>query len=148
MKKNRIFIDTNVWFSAFYKEGVCSQLLRLLHASSHEIVISELVLEEIIHTVREKIPGALPFVIEYINTAKPTVVKNPQKELHAQYQSFADKKDVPILIAALEYECTYFITGNIKDFNGEQIVKEHGIKILPPIDFLRLYEGKKIWAEI
>src|SRR3990167_10193535 len=128
----RVFVDTNVWFSAFYKEGVCSQLLRLLHVSSHEIVISELVLEEIIHTVREKIPKALPFVIEYMNTTKPTVVKNPQKELFTQYQDFADKKDLLILIAAAEYKCAYFITGNIKDFKTDPISKENQLTILSP----------------
>lgn len=27
--KSSVFIDSNVWFSAFYKEGSCSKLLRI-----------------------------------------------------------------------------------------------------------------------
>lgn len=143
MSKNKldnlqVFIDTNVWFSAFYKEGTCSKLLRLLEQSSHEIIISELVLEEIIHTIKQKIPEVLPLVIQYIDVIKPTVVKDPEKKLVMQQNNLADKKDIPILVAAIEFNCEFFITGNIKDFKVEEIFDKHKLKVLRPADFLKL----------
>ncbi|PJC31691.1 hypothetical protein CO051_03860 [Candidatus Roizmanbacteria bacterium CG_4_9_14_0_2_um_filter_39_13] len=80
MKTTRVFVDTNVWFSAFYKEGTCSRILRQLNKSSYEVVISELVLEEIIRTIQKKAPSALPFIVEYLNTTKVIVVKNSEKK--------------------------------------------------------------------
>lgn len=140
MKTTRVFVDTNVWFSAFYKEGTCSRILRQLNNSSYEVVISELVLEEIIRTIQKKAPSALPFIVEYLNTTKVIVVKNSEKKVTTQYHHLADIKDVPILTAAIEYDCTYFITGNMKDFMTDQIAKEHQITIVSPVDFLKYLE--------
>jgi len=124
MAKLPIFIDSNVWFSAFYKEGTCSRLLRDLTNLSCEIVISELVLEEIIRNIKQKVPDALSLVIEYLDKIKPTVVKNP--------------KDLPILVSAIDYKCHFFITGNIKDFKMEEIKKKTGLKVLRPSEFIKL----------
>lgn len=142
MKKSRVFIDSNIWFSAFYKKGVCSELLRSLHKASWEIVISELVLEEVIRNIKEKIPHVLALVIEYFNTVKPTVVKNPLKDKVPTYRDLASLHDLPILIAAVEYRCAYFITGNIKDFKSSPIKKKSGLRIVTPSDFLKLLEEK------
>ncbi|PJC31692.1 hypothetical protein CO051_03865 [Candidatus Roizmanbacteria bacterium CG_4_9_14_0_2_um_filter_39_13] len=57
-----------------------------------------------------------------------------------QYHHLADIKDVPILTATIEYDCTYFITGNMKDFMTDQIAKEHQITIVSPADFLKYFE--------
>lgn len=73
-----------------------------------------------------------------MNTIKPTVVKDPEKKLVLQYQRLAHKKDVPILVAAIEYDCSHLITGNIKDFKEEQIIKEHNIRVMSPADFMKL----------
>ena len=46
-KKTRVFVDSNIWFSAFYKKGKASELLEKLISEKYTVVISELVLEEI-----------------------------------------------------------------------------------------------------
>ena len=138
MKNPHVFIDSNVWFSAFYKEGVCSELLRSLSKSVYEIVISELVLEEVIKNIKEKVPNALSYVIEYINSIKPTVVKNPSRSIIVQHKDLADKYDLLILVSAIEYKCTYFITGNMKDFKTELIKSKKHLIIITPRDFLLL----------
>jgi len=142
MKNKKIFIDSNVWFSAFYKKGVCSNLIETLYKLNFEIVICELVLEEILKNIKEKIPEALPLVIEYLKIIKPTVVKNPKKEVVLKYKNLASLKDIPILISAFEYQCQYFITGNIKDFKVKLIEKELNLKIIKPAEFLRILEKK------
>jgi hypothetical protein len=135
MKNKKIFIDSNVWFSAFYRKGVCSNLIETLHQLNFEIVICELVLEEILKNIKEKIPDALSLVIEYLKIIKPTVVKNPKKEVALKYKNLASLKDIPILISAFEYRCQYFITGNIKDFKVKLIEKKLNLKIIKPAEF-------------
>ena len=135
MKNKKIFIDSNVWFSAFYRKGVCSNLIETLHQLNFEIVICELVLEEILKNIKEKIPDALPLVIEYLKIIKPTVVKNSKKEVALKYKNLASLKDIPILISAFEYRCQYFITGNIKDFKVKLIEKKLNLKIIKPAEF-------------
>ncbi len=139
MKKSLVFIDSNVWFSAFYKEGVCSQPLRVLEKKpSTKIVISELVLEEIVTNIREKIPEALSFIIAYMDSIKPIVVKNPKQPMKKEYNMLAHKKDLFILVSAVEYQCGYFITGNVKDFRIEKIKEKFGLHIVKPSQFLQL----------
>ena len=139
MKKLKVFVDSNIWFSAFYKTGSCSQLLKLLTDQKHKIIINEQVLEEIIRNIKIKIPSALPLIIEYINQAKPIVVKNPRKPFLEKYKNLSHHKDLPIVIAAINYKCHYFITGNLADFNINQTKKLTVLKILSPSRFISSY---------
>ena len=144
MKKNFVFIDSNVWFSAFYKEGICSKILRLIIKFKWHIVISELVLEEIIRNVKEKIPTVLPLVITYLDTLSPAVVKNPSLDVVKQYRGWAKLHDLPILVSAIEYGCTYFVTGNIQDFNENQIRLKSDLKIIAPSLFLKCISSQSL----
>ncbi len=144
MKKPRIFIDSNIWFSAFYKEGVCSKLLRYLHEVSWEIVISELVLEEVIRNIKEKLPQAMALIVEYFSTIRPTVVKNPLKGELLVNRGLAPLHDLPILIAAAQYKCAYFITGNLKDFKSDLIKRRFRLQIINPSDFLKLLKTRNL----
>lgn len=137
MPKTTVFIDSNIWFSAFYKEGVCSKLLRKLTDSSCEIIVSELVLEETIRNIKQKIPDVLSSAVAYLDKIKPTVVKNPKLTKLRQYHDLTNKKDLPILVSALEYKCKFFITGNIKDFKVGEIKKKTGLRILKPSEFIK-----------
>lgn len=138
--KTSVFIDSNIWFSAFYKEGVCSKLLKIVESSEFQVNISELVLEEIIRNIKLKIPKALPYSLDYLKTNRIIVLKNPEFRLLEKYKKLADFEDLPIIISAFESKCDYFITGNIKDFNLILIKKVSRIKILTPSDFLRQIE--------
>lgn len=131
-KKVKVFIDSNVWFSAFYKKGVCSQLLNKLNNKKFEVVISQLVLEEIVINVKNKLPSVLPLVYSFFQEYPVTIVRNPAANEFNKYFGLADKKDLPILISALKYGCNYFITGNIRDFKVEEIRKKHSLKIITP----------------
>ena len=141
MAKISVFVDSNVWFSAFYKEGICSRLIRNLVKSPYKIVVSELVLEEIIRNIKQKIPDALSMVIEYLDKIKLTVVKNPKPTRVEQCQDFANTKDLPILISAIDYKCHFFIPGNLKDFRVEKIKDKTGLKILKPSGFIKLIKS-------
>lgn len=132
-----VFIDSNVWFSAFYKEGVCSKILRRLVKSGWGIIISELVLEEIVNNLQSKIPRALPAAIEFIKQINVLVVKNPPPPLLKQYQGLAKSHDLAILVSAIENNCRYFLTGNKKDFNVSLIKKRVKIQVLSPAELMK-----------
>lgn len=136
-KKPKVFIDSNVWFSAFYKEGVASRLLKKLDDEKYEVVISQLVLEEIVVNIKKKLPSVLPLVHDFLRQYPITVIKNPSSGTLRRFIGLADKKDLPILVSALKYQCDYFVTGNIKDFKTSRIRKKHGLEISIPREALK-----------
>lgn len=137
-RKAKVFIDSNVWFSAFYREGVASQLLEKLNSKKYEVIISKLVLQEIIINTKKKLPSILPSVYDFFQQYPITIIKNPSLKQLKKYHNLAHKKDLPILTCALNYKCNYFITGSIKDFKEEKIRKKYGLKILIPRKALKI----------
>ena len=137
-KKVKVFVDSNVWFSAFYKKGVASRLLEKLANKKYEVVISQLVLEEVAINIKKKLPSILPLVHNFFQQYPTVVIKNLSLKALKKHASLADKKDLPILTSALNYKCGYFVTGNIKDFEIGKIKKKCGLKILNPRKMLTL----------
>lgn len=137
-KKIKVFVDSNIWFSAFYKSGNASKLLQKLNSKLFEVIISELVLEEIIINIKIKIPNALALVYDFFQQYPVIVLKSPSLENIKPYLGLADKKDVPILTNALNYHCQYFITGNLKDFNIKNIKQDFGLEVISLIQGLKL----------
>jgi len=143
MTTNRIklvFIDTNIWFSAFYKTGICSKLITKLREKEITIAISELVLEEIINTFQTKLPQALSLVSEYLQSFKVLIFRNPGKQKMLAYSKLADKNDLPILVSAIENKCQYLITGNLKDFSIKKIKKETNLQVVSPVEMMKIIE--------
>lgn len=136
-EKTKTFIDSNVWFSGFYKKGAASDLINQLLQRNFEIVISELVLEEVIKNISQKIPLVLPLVYRFFQECPITVVKNPSKKRAQKFTGLAQKKDLPILVSALNYQCQFFVTGNKKDFKISSISKQFSLLILNPREMLR-----------
>lgn len=130
-----VFIDSNVWFSAFYRKGICSKLIEKSISLGCKVCISELVLEEVIKNIQLKIPSALPFFIDYLKENKITVLKNPSITKLFQYKGLAEKHDLPILVSAIEYKCDYFITGNLSDFDLKKIKIKSKIIIMSPREY-------------
>ncbi len=139
MAEERIFIDSNVWFSAFYKKGLPFRLLEKLTKKKHKVVISELVLEEVIRNVKEKLPQVSSLVQQFFLNYPLTVIKNPSSKELRGFSQLAERKDVPILTAAVNYKCRYLITGNTKDFKISKIEKKYKLKVVKPRKALELF---------
>jgi len=137
--KPSVFIDSNVWFSAFYKDGICSKLLGNIKSLGQKVCISELVLEEVIRNIQLKIPNVLTFFINYLKENKIIVLKNPSTNALLQYDKLAHKFDLPIIVAAIEFKCNFFISGNLKDFNRQKIKKVSNIILISPREYLEKY---------
>lgn len=130
-----IFIDSNVWFSAFYGQGICSKLIEQSISSGGQVCISELVLEEVIRNIQQKIPHALSLFTRYLKENKIIVLKNPSIATLSHYQGLAERHDLPILVPAITHKCKYFITGNLQDFDLKKIREKSPIRLLTPREY-------------
>lgn len=136
-KKTKVFVDSNVWFSGFYKKGVASGLITQLLQRRFEIVISELVLEEIVRNIGKKLPAALSLIYQFFREYPVMVLKNPTKRQLQKFTGLAQKKDLPILVSALDYHCQFLVTGNKKDFQADSIRKQFCLLVLTPQEMLK-----------
>lgn len=127
----RIFLDANVVFSGANETSQLHKLLVYL-AENYELYTSSYTYEEAnrnISTKRPKWKDGLKTLEQIIN------IQNSVKHLDTSIDLV--DKDRPVLSAALEFECNYLLTGDRKDFGhlfGKII---HGVKILPPNDFVK-----------
>lgn len=126
-----VFIDTNVWFSAFYGSPNAEKVVRAHIESNIQAVISKQVLEELISIISRKIPEAITPLKKLLKTTPPIIVKDPQK-ISALVHNNVDPKDQAIFQAAIEAKVTYFITGNTKHFSISKIKAHTDITILTP----------------
>ena len=133
--KHSVFIDSNVWFSAFYREGVCSRLIKNTISIGWKVFISELVLEEVIRNIQLKAPHALSFFTDFLKENKINVLKNPSTTKLFKYKGLTEKHDLPILVSAIEYTCDYFITGNLRDFDLKKIIKRTSMILSSPREY-------------
>jgi len=138
VSKIRVFVDSNIWFSAFYKKGSVSELIEKLLQKKFEIVISEIVLEEALKNIKKKIPNAFSLICQFFQEHPVTVIKNPQLKQIKKFTGLAQKKDLPILVSALDYQCRFFITGNKKDFKVSLIGKRYNLSILSTREMLNV----------
>ena len=128
----RVFIDTNVLASGFATRGLCADIIREVIAA-HELIVSEYVLDELaktlqvkFHVPREKINSVILLLRRF-----PVVpaIKNPTG-IYVR-----DKKDIPVLAAALSCLADVLITGD-RDL---LILGKHGnLPILNPRAFWEL----------
>jgi len=135
-----VFIDSNVWFSAFYKRGRFSKLIENSISLGRKVFISELVLEEVIRNIQLKTPNTLSFFTSFLKENKINVLKNPFISKLLQYKGLAEKHDLPILVSAIEYKCEHFITGNLRDFDLKKIKERSPIILISPKEYMEIME--------
>lgn len=135
-KTPEVFIDTNVWFSAFYGSGNCEKILRAHINNQIQAVISQQVLRELAANLKNKLPEALPIFEKLFRSAPPTVTKDATKK-DKKLANLVDKKDQKILASTIRAECKYFVTGNLKDFKRDKIEDRYGVEILNPKETIR-----------
>ena len=127
----RVFIDTNIWFSAFYGSTNPSQIISQHISSKINGVISQDVLKEIIKNIKLKLPHKLSVLENLMESTPPQIIKTPSMVDQA-VKDFVDKKDQKIFQSAVDSKCDLFITGNLRDFNIKGLEKVYKIKILSP----------------
>lgn len=122
----RILFDTNVLYAAFGYRGFCHELL-LRCLGSHEILTSTYILDELERKLRRKLQMPTEErkkVLHFLQRTLLLVRDEPNSRLMCR-----DKKDVPILSAALAGTADIIVTGD-KDLL--QLKQVHNIPILNP----------------
>ena len=127
----KIFINTNIWFSAFYGSKNAEKLIKAHIKGKIQAVISQQVLEELVRNIEKKIPLATEVLENLMQSAPPEIVKNPQK-ISAEVKKWVDPKDQKIFQAAVNAKVNLFVTENIKDFSAKDLEKRFNIKTLNP----------------
>lgn len=129
----KVFLDTNVLASAAATRGLCADVLREVF-TSHELVISEHLIDELKRVLAEKFRLPRDIREEYIWLLhQDTILAEEDDRPPLQLK---DKSDIPILGAALQAKADVLVTGDIELQNLRKIGKLH---ILSPRGF---------WAKI
>jgi putative PIN family toxin of toxin-antitoxin system len=134
----KVFLDSNVIFSGLHSTaGPPAEILRLLAAGRVHVVISEMVLEEVIRTIGQKLPAALSSLRTLLVNAPLTVVRDPTAEEVGSWQNRIPREDAAILVSAITAEPDYFITGDrhFRTIRGSNEVA--GLRIVTPMEFIR-----------
>lgn len=109
----RVFLDTNVLVSALYSAaGPPGQILKLHAADRITIVVSQLVLDELLSSIRRKFRQVLPDLRSFLLSAPPEIVPDPSPAEVDRLSATVNFDDAPILAAALAAEVDAFVTGD------------------------------------
>jgi putative PIN family toxin of toxin-antitoxin system len=130
----KVVLDTNVYISAMLFGGRCEEILKLAGQGLFDVVISKEILDEIKSVLKGKfywtdkqIVGVIKYIKELASIVNPEVSLRIVKE---------DPSDNKIIECAVASNAMYIVTGDKRHLLP---IKEYkGIKILSPIEFLRL----------
>ena len=132
----QVVIDTNVLLAALRSQrGAAHRLLRLIGDERWQINLSvPLVLEY--EDVIKRFEAGLVLSVEEIDDILDFICSaaNLREIFYLWRPVLPDPKDDFILELAVESQCDFIITYNIKDFAGAE---KFGIKAITPQDFLR-----------
>ena len=138
--KPRVFLDSNVLFSGLYSpEGAPGIILEHFIKGSISIVVSQQVLEEVIRTIKEKLPEALPALKRLLVSTPPEVIADPNLPDIGRWTKKLDIGDAAILAAAVAAQPDYFVTGDRHFLDNQEIAENAGLKIVTPAQFLETW---------
>jgi len=139
--KPRVFLDSNVIFSGLYSpEGAPGIILEHFVKGSISVVVSQQVLEEVIRTIKEKLPDSLPALRRLLVNTPPEVASDPEPPDVKRWTKKLHLGDAVILAAAIAAQPDYFITGDRHFIENPDIVKETGLTIVMPAQFLKIMD--------
>ncbi|MDD5082190.1 MAG: putative toxin-antitoxin system toxin component, PIN family [Dehalococcoidales bacterium] len=142
--KPRVFLDSNVIFSGLYSsQGAPGTIVERFIKSDIHVVVSPQVLEEVIRTIKEKIPSILPALRRLLVSAPPEVVTSPELTEIERWRGRLSVADAAILAAAVAAQPDYFITGDNHFLENPDIGEEAGLRIMTPAQFLKSIEREE-----
>ncbi len=142
--KSRVFLDSNIIFSGLYSpRGAPAAILQLFIKGSISVVVSQQVLEEVIRTIKEKLPQALPALKRLLINVPPEVVTAPKLPKVKCWTKRLPMADAAILAAAVAAQPDYFVTGDNHFLENPGIGEETGLHIVTPAQFLEFVEPEE-----
>ncbi len=129
-RKQTIFLDSNIVFSALTPDTQTRFSVAALYNNGHRLTVSPYVIGE----VNSNLPGAA--VREQLAEIAPSFAIVPDAPLfHRVPLSETDK---PILAAALASGADFLLTGNIRDFKHLYGTSIEGMAIVSPVQIAEL----------
>jgi len=133
----RVFLDTNVIFSAFRSAaGPPAEILRLHIDGRIEIVVSSQVLEELARAITAKLPAKIDALRRLLLSAPPEVVADPPQSEVDRWARLVNPVDAPIIAAAPAAEVDYFVTGDRDFLASATEIPLLGIAVASPREFI------------
>ncbi|MBU1670697.1 MAG: putative toxin-antitoxin system toxin component, PIN family [Actinobacteria bacterium] len=130
----KVFLDSSVIFSGLHsKHGPPAAILDRVAKGEIVAVISRRVLDEVIRTVRKKLPDALPPLNSYLRSSAFEVVEDAEQAEADRWQGVLEPGDADILAAALRAEPDFFVTGD-KHFLHNRRLRPPGLQIVSPLE--------------
>ncbi len=132
--KLRVFVDADVLIAGSASSNAHSAslvVLQMAEITLIEALVSEQVLVEAERNLREKLPDALATFRLLVERCLH-VVPPPTREDLALYQGKADLKDLSILVAAVQANCPYLVTFNIRHYQPGY----PALKVVTPGEFV------------
>lgn len=136
----RPYLDTNVLFSALHGSDSAPGAILDRHVDGTILmVVSGLVLEELVRTVRtvrSKRPVLLPQLYTFLTEAPPEVTEEASVDaVRDAAMRCIDTKDAPILAVAIACQADCVVSGNTRHFT-QDVTRCAGISILTPTAYL------------
>ncbi len=136
--KPRVFLDSNVIFSGMYSSaGAPGVILERFIEGKLSVVISQQVLDEVVRTIKEKLPEALPALRRLLMSAPPEITKDPAPEEVTRWAETVHIEDARILAAAIAAQPDYMVTGDRHFLEDPGIAQKSGLHILTPAQLLQ-----------
>ena len=135
--KLRIFLDSNVIFSGIYSSrGAPAVILERFIEGRIMVIVSQQVMDEVIRTIKEKLPEGLPALRKLLVNAPPEIRKAPTLEEIKRWSGLLDMGDAAILAAAVTAQPDYFVTGDRHFIDNPKIAEKAGLQIVTPAQFI------------
>lgn len=132
-----VFLDTSALIAGIISPtGAAHEVLRLCEAKIIELVISRQVLIEADRNLSNKLPALVPDYRDLLRRLSPRIVEDPGREETERAAEVINRKDAPILAAALEARVDYLVTWNTRHFHSGSVKAFVPFKIVTPGEFL------------
>ncbi len=116
--KPRVFVDADVLLAAGAspgEHGASLVVLRMAEITLIEACTSRQVIEEVRRNLARLLPQAWP-AMQTIIARCLTVAADPTEAELLPYAALAHEKDLPILVAALQANCRWLVTFNLRHY--------------------------------
>ena len=140
--KPRIFLDSSVFLSGLCSgEGPAGTILKGFIDGRFSLVMSRQVLDEVVRTVREKVPEALPCLRKLLVSAPPEIREDVSREEAAHWARVVDMRDAGVLAAAAAARPDYLVTESRSFLRKRKAAGKRGLETLTPEQFLERWSA-------
>ncbi len=135
--KLRAFVDSNVIFSGLYSgQGPPGEVLERAVEGGFFMVISRQVMDEVVRTIHDKLPAALPSLYALLSGMRLEVCGDPDPALVEAWAEVVGVDDAPIAAAAVAAGVDLFVSGDSHFLNAATAAEKRGLRIVSPSAFL------------